>query len=42
MPIPGVVDNSNIEQVYQEIGDKPAGFTMDQMLTDEEIDAFFK
>ncbi len=42
VPIPGVVDNSNIEQVYQEIGDKPAGFTMDQMLTDEEIDAFFK
>lgn len=42
VPIPGVITNENFDEWWEEYKDKPDSYTLDGMLTDEEVQEFFK
>jgi ribose transport system substrate-binding protein len=42
VPIPGVVDESNFEEVYQQYQDAPASFTLDGWISQEEAHTFMQ
>jgi len=42
VPIPGVVDETNFQDVYEEYQDAPASYTLDGWISQQEADAFMK
>lgn len=42
VPIPGVVDQNNFEEVYQQYQDAPASYTLDGWISQEEAHAFMQ
>lgn len=42
VPIPGIVDEANFDEMYENYKDAPASYTLDGMITDEEALALMK